>query len=98
MTSVGGSGAGAPENQFRIGKDLSGPSDRDRGIGPDEGAQIMSAVGLQLVCVAGLLGLAVLAIALSRGKHATAIIYGATMVISLAALSGSIHFSVPSVR
>jgi len=52
----------------------------------------MSAVGLQLVCVAGLLGLAVLAIALSRGKHATAIIYGATMVISLAALAGSLRW------
>ena len=40
----------------------------------------MSAVVLQMVCVAGLLGLAVLAIVLSRARIATAVIYSATLV------------------
>ena len=42
----------------------------------------MSAVALQMVCVAGLLGSAVLAIVLSRSKIATTVIYGATLTVS----------------
>jgi hydrogenase-4 component B len=52
----------------------------------------MSAVVLQMLCVAGLLGSAVLAIALSRSKIATAIIYSATLAASAIALIGSIHW------
>src|SRR6266481_2654743 len=54
----------------------------------------MSAVGLQMMCVAGLLGLAVLAIVLSRSKVSTAVIYSATMVVSAIALIGSIRWLV----
>ena len=49
---------------------------------------MMSAVALQMSCVAGLLGLAVLAIALSRSEIATAVIYGATLAVSAVALFG----------
>src|SRR5258708_16157582 len=52
----------------------------------------MSAVVLQMLCVAGLLGSAVLAIVLSRSKIATAIIYSATLAASVIALIGSIHW------
>jgi hydrogenase-4 component B len=52
----------------------------------------MSAVALQMACVAGLLGLAVLAILLSRSRIATTAIYGATLVVSLIALVGSIRW------
>src|SRR5664279_5531724 len=52
----------------------------------------MSAVVLQMTCVAGLLGLAVLAIALSRSKAATAVIYGATLAVSAIALIGAIRW------
>jgi len=52
----------------------------------------MSAIVLQMLCVAGLLGSAVLAIILSRSKIATAIIYSVTLVASAAALIGSIHW------
>ena len=52
----------------------------------------MSAVVLQMGCVAGLLGLAVLAIALSRSKIATAVIYGATLTISAIGLIGSLRW------
>ena len=51
----------------------------------------MSAVNLQMACVAGLLGLAVLAIVLSRSKAATAVIYGATLAVSAVALIGSMR-------
>jgi hydrogenase-4 component B len=51
----------------------------------------MSAVNLQMACVAGLLGLAVLAIVLSRSKAATAVIYGATLAVSAIALIGSMR-------
>ena len=54
----------------------------------------MSAVVLQMACVAGLLGLAVLAIFLSRTKLETAVIYGATLVVSAIALSGSLRWLV----
>jgi formate hydrogenlyase subunit 3/multisubunit Na+/H+ antiporter MnhD subunit len=52
----------------------------------------MSAVVLQMLCVAGLLGLAVLAIVLSRSKIATAVIYSATLAVSAIALIGSIRW------
>ena len=52
----------------------------------------VSAVTLQISCVAGLLGIAMLAIALSRSKSATAVIYGATLAICLAALAGSLQW------
>jgi hydrogenase-4 component B len=49
----------------------------------------MSPVALQVSGVAGLLGIAVLAIVLSRGRSATAIVYGLTLAVSLLALFGS---------
>src|SRR5450432_1517090 len=52
----------------------------------------MSAVALQMVCVAGLLGLAVLAIVLSRARIATAVIYSATLAVSAIALAGSLRW------
>lgn len=52
----------------------------------------MSAVVLQMLCVAGMLGTAALAIALSRATIATAIIYSATLLASAVALIGSIHW------
>ena len=52
----------------------------------------MSAVALQMACAAGLLGLALLAIFLSRSKIATALIYGATLVVSAIALVGSLRW------
>jgi hydrogenase-4 component B len=52
----------------------------------------MSAVGLQMASVAGLLGLAVLAIVLSRLKIATAVIYSATLAVSVIALAGSLRW------
>ena len=52
----------------------------------------MSAVALQMVCVAGLLGLAALAIVLSRSKISTPAIYGATLVVSAIALIGALRF------
>ena len=67
--------------------DRAGKQDIER----SEGAQIMSAVALQMVCVAGLLGLAVLAIVLSRSKIATAVIYGATLAVSAIALIGALR-------
>ena len=57
-------------------------SRRRQDVERSEDAQIMSAVVLQMICVAGLLGLAVLAIVLSRSKIATAVIYGATLAVS----------------
>jgi len=52
----------------------------------------MSAVVLQMACIAGLLGLAVLAIVLSRSKMSTDIIYGATLLASAIGLIGSLRF------
>src|SRR5712692_133705 len=52
----------------------------------------MSAVALQMVCVAGLLGLAVLAIVLSRSRISTTVIYSATLAVSAIALIGSIRW------
>lgn len=52
----------------------------------------MSAVVLQMVCVAGLLGLAVLAIVMSRLKIATPVIYIGTLAVSVIALAGSLRW------
>ena len=60
----------------------------------NEGLCLMSSVVLQISCVAGLLGIAVLAIILSRAKTSTTIIYFATTAVSLVALFGSIRFLV----
>jgi len=49
------------------------------------------AVIWQMSCVAGLLGIAVLAIVMSRSTRAVAVIYGATSVICAAALLGSLY-------
>jgi hydrogenase-4 component B len=54
----------------------------------------MSAIVLQMVCVAGLLGLVVLAIVMSRSKRATAVIYSATLAVSAIALIGSMRWLV----
>src|ERR1700674_535939 len=53
---------------------------------------MISAVALQMSCVAGLLGIAVLAIALSRSNSSTEVVYSATLAICVAALFGSIHW------
>ena len=45
-----------------------------------------------MACVAGLLGLAILAIVLSRSKSSTAVIYSATLAVSVIALIGSIRW------
>src|SRR5712675_1533255 len=52
----------------------------------------MSAVVLQMACVAGLLGLAILAIALSRSKISTAVIYSATLAVSVIATAGALRW------
>lgn len=52
----------------------------------------MSAVVLQMACIAALLGLALLAIVLSRSKLSTDIIYGATLLASAIGLIGSLRF------
>src|SRR6185312_12550611 len=83
---------GAIENQFRLDKNLFEQSDRKQSSKRNEGAHVMSAVVLQMLCVAGLLGSAVLAIVLSHSKIATAIIYSATLAASATALVGSIHW------
>jgi hydrogenase-4 component B len=51
----------------------------------------MPAVVLQMSCVAGLLGVAVLAVALGRSKSSTAVVYSATIVVCLVALFGAIR-------
>jgi hydrogenase-4 component B len=57
-------------------------------------AVVVSAVVLQMSCVAGLLAIAALAIALSRSGSATAVVYGATLAICVAALFGSLRWLV----
>ncbi len=64
----------------------------NKASGQNKGAHLMSGVILQMACVAGLLGLAVLAIFLSRAKSATAVIYSATLVVSAIALTGSLRW------
>src|SRR5258707_12102777 len=55
-------------------------------------AVITSAVILQMSCIAGLLGIAVLAIALSRSKRATDVIYSAALAIFMVALLASLRW------
>jgi hydrogenase-4 component B len=55
---------------------------------------MISAVVLQISCVAALLAMVVLAIALSRSKNATAVVYGATLAICVVALFGSMSWLV----
>ncbi len=55
-------------------------------------AVTIAPVVLQMSCVAGLLAIAALAIALSRSKSSTAVVYGATLVICAAALLGSLRW------
>ena len=57
----------------------------------------MSPVALQMSCVAGMLGIAVLAIVLSRKKSSTAVVYSVTMAVSLVALFGSVRWLVGDV-
>ncbi|HLX17146.1 MAG TPA: proton-conducting transporter membrane subunit, partial [Bradyrhizobium sp.] len=52
----------------------------------------MSAVTLQMTCVAGLLGLAILAIVLGGSRFATVAIYGATLAVSAIALIASLQW------
>ena len=53
---------------------------------------MISAVILQMSCVAGLLGIAVLAIVLSRSQSSTAVVYGATLAVCMVALFGSLRW------
>jgi formate hydrogenlyase subunit 3/multisubunit Na+/H+ antiporter MnhD subunit len=53
-------------------------------------ALVTSAVVLQMWCVAGLLGISVVAILLSRSKSSTAVVYGATLAICAVGLIGSL--------
>jgi hydrogenase-4 component B len=53
-----------------------------------------SAVGLQMWCVAGLLGIAILAITLSRSKMSTSVVYSATLAICVVASLGAIYWLV----
>ena len=53
-----------------------------------------SAVILQMWCVAGLLAIAILAIALSRSTMSTAVVYSATLAICVAASLGAIYWLV----
>ncbi len=55
-------------------------------------AVAISAVALQMSCVAGWLGLAVVAIVLSRSNRSTVVIYGATLAVCAVALFGSIRW------
>src|SRR6266446_2460220 len=55
---------------------------------------MISAVTLQMWCVAGLLGIAILAIALSRSTMSTAVVYTATLPICVAASLGAIYWLV----
>ena len=53
---------------------------------------MISAVALQISCVAALLAVAVLAIALSRTESATAVVYSATLAICVIGLFGTIRW------
>src|SRR6476660_8476706 len=55
---------------------------------------MISAVALQMWCVAGLLGIAILAITLSRSKMSTSVVYSATLAICVAASLGAIYWLV----
>jgi len=55
---------------------------------------MISALALQMWCVAGLLAVAILAVALSRSKTSTSVVYSASLAICVAALSGSLYWLV----
>jgi formate hydrogenlyase subunit 3/multisubunit Na+/H+ antiporter MnhD subunit len=55
---------------------------------------MISAVALQMWCVAGLLGIAILAITLSRSKMSASVVYSATLAICVAASLGAIYWLV----
>ena len=55
---------------------------------------MISAVALQMSCVAGLLGIDLLAIALSRSNSSTEVVYSATLAICVVALFGSVRWLV----
>jgi hydrogenase-4 component B len=55
---------------------------------------MISSVSLQMWCVAGLLAVAILAVALSRSKTSTSVVYSASLAICVAALSGSLYWLV----
>ena len=57
-------------------------------------AAVISAVALQMSYIAGLLGIAVLAIVLSRSKSSTAVVYSATLALCVFALFASIRWLV----
>ena len=65
-----------------------GASIGKQSIERNEGRHMMSAVILQMSCVAGLLGIAVLAIVLSRSKMLHGMVYSATLAICVVALFG----------
>jgi hydrogenase-4 component B len=58
---------------------------------------MISAVVLQMSCVAGLLGISVLAIVLSRAGSATVVVYSATLAICMFALFGALRWLVGEV-
>src|SRR5258705_6611449 len=55
---------------------------------------MISALALQMWCVAGLLAVAILAVALSRSKTSTSVVYSASLALCVAALSGSLYWLV----
>jgi len=57
-------------------------------------AVVISAVALQMSCVAGLLAIAVLAIVLSHSNSSTAVVYSATVALCVVGLFGSIRWLV----
>jgi hydrogenase-4 component B len=59
---------------------------------------LISPIVLQMLCVAGLLGIAVLAIVRSRAKNSTVFVYSVTLAVSLVALLGSIRWLVADVQ
>jgi hydrogenase-4 component B len=53
---------------------------------------MIPAVTLQMWCVAALLALAVVAVVMSRSRHASIVIYGATMAVSVVATGASLNW------
>jgi len=76
----------------RFTKIPSGRTIGQQDVKQTKGTHMMPAIVVQMACVAGLLGLAVLAIVLGRAKLSTAVIYSATMAVSAIALIGSLRW------
>ena len=53
---------------------------------------MIAAVALQMWCVAALLALAVVAVVISRSRHASIVIYGVTMMVSIMATAASLNW------